>query len=160
MSIESDIFKKCTPSFDKISLYGFIKKGKSYFFEQLFKEGEFKAVIEITASGGIIGTVYDMENGDEFLPLRVETQEGAFVGKVREEYEKILVNIRENCFSENYFIFPQTNRIASAIINKYGIAPVFMWKKFPNYGVFKNNADFDARILFVQFSISLCQIRN
>ena len=138
MSIESEIFKKYTPDYDKIAEYGFVKKGKNYLIERLFKKDEFKAVIEISQTGERRGTVYDMENGDEFLPLRVESQQGAFVGEIREEYKKILEDIKWNCFSENYFIFPQTNRIADAMIERYGNKPVFMWDKFPNYGVFKN----------------------
>lgn len=138
MSIESEIFKKYTPDYDKITKFGFVQKGKNYILERLFKNEEFKAVVEVSKTGEIRGTVYDMENGDEFLPLRVENQQGAFVGEVREEYVKVLTEIRENCFLENYFIFPQTNRISKVMIERYENKPVFMWDKFPNYGVFKN----------------------
>ncbi len=138
MSIESEIFKKYIPDFDKIKEFGFINKNGKFIFDKLFRNGEFKAVIELLNSENIRGTVYDMENGDEFLPLKIESQQGAFVGEIRDEYKKILENIRDNCFIEKYFIFPQTNRISDFMIKKYCNKPVFMWEKFPNYGVFKN----------------------
>ena len=138
MSIESDIFKKYTPDFNKLVEYGFKKNKTRYFCEKLFKNREFKAIIEISKDGIITGKVIDIENNDEFLPLKVETTQGAFVGELREEYKTILTDIRDNCFSKNYFMFPQANRIANIIIQKYGDAPKFMWEQYPDYGVFKN----------------------
>ena len=141
MALEDDFFRKYTPDFNKLVEYGFKQEKSKYLFEKLFRRNEFKAVIEISKSGKIKGKVFDIENQDEFLPLRYfpqETQEGAFVGEIRNEYEKVLTDIRENCFSKNYFIFPQANRITNLIIQKYGDYPDFMWEKFPDYGVFKN----------------------
>ena len=138
MTIVDEIFKKYTPDFKKLIEYGFKKNKTKYSFEKVFKNNQFKAVIEIKKDGNLTGTVYDLENNDEFLPLKVETQQGAFIGAIREEYKSILADIRDNCFSKNYFIFPQSNRITNLIIKKYGDIPNFMWEKFPNFGVFKN----------------------
>ena len=138
MTIEEDIFKKYTTNFKKLIEYGFSKNKAVYHYEKLFRNNEFKAVIEISKEGVIVGKVYDSENNDEFLPLKIETQQGAFVAEIREEYKSILIDIRDNCFSENYFIFPQSNRITDIIIKKYGDNPNFMWERFDGYGVFKN----------------------
>lgn len=138
MNIESEIFKRHSVNFKKLVEYGFKKNKNSYSFEKLFKNSEFKAVVKIDNNGSIIGSVYDTENNDEFLPLKVETQEGSFIGEVREEYKKILIDIRKNCFSENYFLSKQANRITELIISKYGDEPKFMWDDEPFCGVFKN----------------------
>lgn len=138
MSIEEDIFQKYIPDIKKLIKYGFKKNKTVYRYEKIFKNSEFKAVIEISKTGKISGMVYDIENNDEFLPLKVESQQGAFVGEVKEEYKNILTDIRDSCFSENYFMFPQANRITNLIISKYGDNPDFMWKNFSDYGVFKN----------------------
>ena len=138
MKIEDNIFQRYTPNFKKITDYGFKKNKTSYYFEKVFNNGEFKAVINITKNGKITGKVIDLENNDEFLPLRAEAQQGAFVGKIRKEYKQILTDIRDNCFLHNDFIYNQTNRINNAIITKYGDKPEFMWEKFPNCGVYKN----------------------
>ena len=141
MALEDDFFRKYTPDFNKLVKYGFKQEKSKYLFEKLFRRNEFKAVIEISKSGKIKGKVFDIENQDEFLPLRYfpqETQEGAFVGEIREEYNKILTDIRKKCFSEKYFVSPQSNRITRAVIEKYGNEPVFMWEQTPGCGVFKN----------------------
>lgn len=137
VSIETDIFQKFSPDFDKLVNYGFKKQRNKYIYEKLFLNDEFKAVVEIDKNGKVMGTVYDLENNDEFLPLRVEYQEGSFVGKVRDEYIRILTDIREKCFSENYFLSPQSNRLAKRIFIKYGNKPEFLWEQSPNCGVFR-----------------------
>ena len=140
MTITNEVFKKYTPDFKKLIKYGFSKNKTVYRYEKLFRNNEFKAVIEITKEGFITDKVYDLENDDEFLPLKIEkTQQGSFVAEIREEYKLILTDIRDNCFSENYFVFPQSNRITDIIIKKYGNNPNFMWEKFDGYGVFKNS---------------------
>ena len=138
MNIENDIFKKYTPDYNKLIEYGFSKNKTVYQYEKFFENNEFKAVIEISKNGIITGKVIELENNDEFLPLKIETQQGIFVGIIREEYKRILIDIRDNCFSKNYFIFPQSNRITHLIISKYENKPDFMWEQFEGYGVFKN----------------------
>ncbi len=105
----------------------------------MFKDDLFKAVIVINSDKQITGTVYDLEGNDEFLPLRLENQQGSFVGEVREEYVKILEDIREKCFTRKYYISPQANRITNLVIKKYGNEPEFLWKTTPGTGVFRNS---------------------
>lgn len=136
MSIEDNIFKRYSPDFDKLKEYGF----KNLVLEKLFKNNLFKAVITVNTEGKVSGTVYDLENDDEFLPLRVETNQGAFVGEVRAAYEELLEDIRDNCFSKKYYLYPQSNRITNLIISKYGDEPEFLWKTTPGTGVFRNPA--------------------
>ena len=128
MSIESNIFKRYTPDWDKCK--------KEY--EKIFLNGSFKSVIKISEQGEVTGTVYDLENNDEFLPLRIDSNEGAFVAKVRDEYEKILIQIRDNNFIKNHFIYSQSNRITQLIYKKYGDKPEFLWEKFDGSGIFRN----------------------
>ena len=138
MSIENDIFLKFSPDFDKLLDYGFIKKNNNYYFEQYFLNNSFKSAITISATGDISGTVYDIENDDEFLPLRVENQEGSFVGEVKNAYSDVLIDIRNKCFTKNYFISVQGNRITNLIYKKYKDRPLFLWDDTPSAGVFKN----------------------
>lgn len=138
MSIEENIFKRYNPDFDKLLQYGFIKKNNIYILKKIFMNDEFKAVVEINAEGKICGTVIDQENDEEFLPLRIENNQGAFAAEVRSAYEGLLLEICENCFTKKYYIFPQSNRITNALIAKYGDEPEFLWKTTPGTGVFRN----------------------
>ena len=128
MTIESNIFKRYTPNWD------ICKKE----YQKLFLEDTFKAVVKVSETGEVTGTVYDLENEEEFLPLRIENNQGAFVSKVRDEYEKILTEIRDTYFMKNHFIYPQSNRITRKILSKYGDEPEFLWEKFDGSGVFRN----------------------
>ena len=140
MSIEDNIFKRYSPDFKKFVSYGFKKNGNCFTIEKLFKDDLFKAVITVNNDGKVSGAVYDLENDDEFLPLRIETNQGAFVGEVQAAYEKLLEDIRDNCFSKKYYIYPQSNRITNLIISKYKDEPEFLWKTTPGTGVFRNPA--------------------
>ena len=140
MTMEDKIFNRYSPDFKKLKDYGFKKVNNSFTIESFFKDDLFKAVITVDIEGKVTGCVYDIENDDEFLPLRVETNQGAFVGEVRAAYEELLENIRDNCFSKKYYIFPQSNRITNLMIKKYGDEPEFLWKTTPGTGVFRNPA--------------------
>ncbi len=138
MIIEDKIFKRYSPDFKKFIKYGFKKADNKFIIEKQFKDDSFKALIVVNSNGKVSGTVFDLENNDEFLPLRVESNQGAFVGEVRAAYEELLKTIRDNCFIKKYYIYPQSNRITNLIIKKYGNEPEFLWKTTPGSGVFRN----------------------
>lgn len=133
------IFKRYSPDFDKLNKFGFKKVGDGFVIEKLFKDNLFKAVVTVNLNGDVSGTVYDIENDDEFLPLRVKASHGVFVSETRAAYEKLLIEIRDNCFAKKYYIFPQSNRITNLIIEKYGNRPEFLWKTTPGSGVVRNS---------------------
>lgn len=138
MNIEENIFRRYLPDFAKLKKYGFKENENTFVIEKLFKNDLFKAVITVNTEGIISGRVYDIESDDEFLPLRVESNQGAFVGEVRTAYESLLENIRDNCFVKKYFIYPQSNRIVNLIKAKYGNEPEFLWEMAPGSGVIRN----------------------
>lgn len=136
MTIEEKIFKRTIIDFDRLAKFGFTKSGDSWTYSELFMNGDFKAVVNVTPTGVVSGTVFEVATEDEFLPLRVENMEG-FAGEVRAEYQKILENIKADCCRINYFAHPQANRLTQAIYNAYGDEPIFPWDN-DDAGVFKN----------------------
>ena len=138
MTIEEDVFRRYTVDFDKLKKFGFKKQGNIFVIEKSFKENLFKAVITINLKSDVSGIVYDVENDDEFLLLKAQSAQGAFVGEVRDEYKRLLEKIRDNCFSKKYYIYPQSNRITNLIKQKYGDEPEFLWEKFQGSGIFRN----------------------
>lgn len=139
MSIESNIFQRFTPNFEKLIEFGFSEFDNQYIYKTNFFNNQFRAIIEISKSFELNGTVYDSENEDEYLPLRVENLQGGFAEEVKTKYEELLIDLRTKCFDKNYFIFSQSNRITKFLIEKYGSSPEFLWKKFSGSGVFRNN---------------------
>ena len=138
MTIEEEIFRKTKIDFDKISKYGFKKDKSCYKYSKNIMNNTFRVDIEINKGGQVKGKVYDLSFGDEYTNFRIEDSTGSFVGQVREEFESVLKDIRNNCFYRKNFIFEQSNRITKAIKEKYGDEPEFEWEKFPGYATFRN----------------------
>jgi predicted DNA-binding protein (MmcQ/YjbR family) len=137
MNIEKDVFKRFSVNYNKLIEYGFKKDNDIYVFEKNFLDNDFKAIISINSLGLVSGKVIENELDEEYTLLKTEAI-GEFVGKVREAYKEILLDIRNNCFESNFFIFDQTNRINNYIKEKYGNDPEFLWESSPGAGVYRN----------------------
>ena len=137
MNIENDVFKRFSVNYKKLEDYGFKKNDNDYVLEKNFLNNDFKAIITISFNGNISGKVIENELDEEYTLLRTEIV-GEFVGKVREAYKDVLMDIRKHCFEPNYFIYDQTNRINSYIKEKYHDDPEFLWDNSPGCGVYRN----------------------
>lgn len=137
MNIEKDIFKRTIVNFKQIELYGFKKENNKYIFEKNFLKDDFKAIITIDDKGIISGKVIDLQINEEYTNINTEMT-GEFINKVRESYKDILIDIRNKCFENKYFLFDQSNRINKYIKDKYNNEPEFLWNKFPGYAVYRN----------------------
>lgn len=138
INIEKEIFKRSHVITEKLLDNGFKKNKDTYTLEKLFLNDEFKAIITIDKNGNVSGKVIDLQVGEEYTNIRTEMN-GKFVNKVREEYQNILLDIKNNCFETYYFIHNQANRITKYIKDKYMDEPEFLWDKFAGYGVFRNS---------------------
>ncbi len=138
MSIESNVFKRAHVDFAKLTDYGFVREDDDFSFEKIFMDGQFKAVIKIDKSGELRGDVYDVSEGEVYLPMRVNAVSAGFAAKVRVEYEWILTDIKEHCFNISCFVGEQANRLADLILKKYAVSPEFPWEKYSDCGVFRN----------------------
>lgn len=137
MNIENELFKRTKIDFKKLERYGFIKEHDIYKCSKEFMD-HFRADITIDEKDNVSGKVIDIRIDDEYIQFKVKDQVGAFANKVREEYEKILKDIIDNCCEKQNFITEQANKIATLILNEYHDKPEFVWDKFPGYGLFRN----------------------
>ena len=137
MKIEEEIFKRYCVCLDKLESFGFQKENDVYVYNKNFLDNQFKAVITISNDGKITGKVIETDLNEEYINLRIN-YENTFVNSVRNAYNEILVDIRNNCYIKKAFISNQSNRIAEYIYNKYSDSPEFLWAKFPGFGVFRN----------------------
>ena len=135
--LEEELFKRSHPSYNKIEKYGFIKSKDNYLYQTSILDNSFKVLITITSKGKVLGKIIDQETNEEYLNFRTNMQ-GEFVNKVRNTYEELLKDIRKNCFTTDYFMNNQANRITKYIEEKYHISPSFLWDNLPYAGVFKN----------------------
>lgn len=134
MSIESDIFKKTKVNIPSLLSYGFMKEKDSYIYKKkVLDDLETRITFK---QGHISGTIYDLESDDEYIIFRVSHNIGGYASRVKNEYERILVDIKDHCFINTYFRSEQANRITNLIKNIYHDEPDFPWND--DNGVFRN----------------------
>ncbi len=146
MSMESDLFRKFRPDYDRMEEYGFIPGEGGYRYIRNFLDEEFRAEIFIPDeepwnSEHIKAKVIETDTGMEYLPIRNPDQAGVFVSEVRTAYLDILEEIAENCFISMPFAGNQANRIALSVLKNYGDHPDYPWESYPDYAVFRNPAN-------------------
>ena len=137
--MEEEIFKKRKLNIEKLVNFGFILEDNQHKYSKKIIGNSFRVDIIISKEGKVKGEIYDLETNDQYTNFRLENIEGVFVNRVKQENKTILIDIANNCFDEKYFLFEQSNRLTKLINEKYNIRPEFLWKKFPNYGVFRNS---------------------
>lgn len=138
MKIEDTIFKNYTLNQDKLIPFGFIKKDDTYIYSKKFMDDTFRADITIDNQNKITGKIYDLDSECEYTNFRIENITGSFALTVKNHYQNILKNIRNHCFSKQYFAYSQTNRITKLIMDKYQSIPEFLWEKYPTDAIFRN----------------------
>ena len=138
MNIESEIFKKSKVNKESLLNYGFIKEKDNYVFTKSIMDDKFLVKVSISKDSEVIGKIYDLSfNSEEYTAYR-RMSAGAFASLVKDQYENILKDIKKHCFTTDYFLFPQTNRMIKKIIEEFQEEPHFLWEDTPDACVFKN----------------------
>ena len=135
--LEKEVFKRRTILLDKLEKFGFIRENGNFVFERKIYEGMI-ARVTVSSDGEVSGEVYDEDFKEPYVNYRVESATGAFVVGVRNAYLALLEEIADAVTEQKLYMGDQTNRIHAYICEKYDVKPEFMWKKFPNFGVYRN----------------------
>lgn len=144
-----NIFKKSIPDYKKLVKYGFKKEGFCYKYSVKIID-DLEAIITV-CNDKVDSKIIDTAFGEEYTNHKISNQTGEFVGKVREEYTKILNNIKDKCFIDKPFITNQANRISKLIFTKYKSLPIFKWDNL-DAAVFENNNKWFGLIMNVDRS--------
>ena len=92
-------------------------------------------IVRISPEGELSAGVYDADSGDEYT-LHLSSQAvGAFVGRVRTEYDGVLQKIAEGCFDTKVFKTELADKIIRCVREKYRNEFEFLWNKFPNNAI-------------------------
>ncbi len=136
MKLVDEIFNKSIFNETKLLEYGFIKIESSFFYNTKIHNNKFELELSVS-NGKASGKLIDLDFNDEYTQINIEGPVGSFIGNLREECEKILIDIRDKCCSVERFISSQANSIPKYIDNKYGIKIEFLWEKYPGFGIFR-----------------------
>lgn len=130
-------FKNRKINYKDLLDYGFIKEKGLYTYEETIMDGEFKVVVEIendVAKSKLI----EMAFNEEYLNVDNLDAVGEYVGSIREEYNKVINKIVDNCTEKDIFKNTQTKAVIKYIMDKYGDSLEFLWEKFDDNGIWRN----------------------
>lgn len=147
--MDLDVFKRSVTDYEKLIDYGFILKDGNYLYNVKIMDGNFE--VRIVINDKVSSKIIDLDFNTEYTNHMVTGQSGEFVSRVREEYLKVLNDIRDKCFLSKPFIGKQANRIALKIFDKYNDKPIFKWEN-NDAAVFENNGKWYGIIMNVDKS--------
>ena len=147
--IVEEIFKLYSPNFDKLTKFGFKKQNNKYLYEKTILDRQFNFMFKIELSGNMEAKVFDAQFGDEYI-LHLMEDIGEFAIRVKNEYEKILTEIRDACFEKVVFKSKNARMLINYVREKYGDELEFLWESSPDVAILrrKDNRKWYA-VLFV-----------
>lgn len=148
--------------------FGFVRLGGAYVYNEDILNAQFSLTVRVK-DNAVSAEVYDKEAENPYYLFAVEGAEGAFVGEVRAEYDRILTAVSEKCFSRAEVYREKT---AQAVIkyakNKYGTPLEFLWEDENSVMRRKDNRKWyvaflvvDGKKLFAEGEgkIEICDVR-
>lgn len=138
MNLEDEIFRKTRLNEGKLLSYGFTKEKNVYTYSKTILNDSFKVVVEVNKEGKVKGKVIDLSFDEEYKNYRIENATGKFVTLVRDEFTKLLNDIKDKAFDKSLFVGAQANRIAKLIFEKYHDLPDYPFSNDDISGVFRN----------------------
>ena len=123
--------------FNKLLEYGFKKEQNKYLFKEKICNNQFEIIVEVL-NNNMTSKLIDDINKEEYILVDIKDSLGEFVGKVREEYDKIIQDIIDKCTSMNIFKSMEAKEIISYIKNKYQDELEYLWDKFPENAIWRN----------------------
>lgn len=133
MTIEETIFNRYSIDENKLLEYGF---NSDYVYTVDILDNSFRVIITYIDKK-ITGKIIDLSFDEEYTNFRIE-RSGEFNLKIRSEYERILLDIREKTCTKRTYIYDQANRIDKYIFSKYDVVADFPFKSSPYHGVYRN----------------------
>lgn len=129
------IFKHKKPLKDKLISYGFLPFEKGFTYTCPLKKIQMELTVTVETGGKVNTRLIDKTTEDEYVLHLVKNASGSFIGSVKDEYEKILTHIANNCFTEEVFKAPQSKRVIAYFRNKYGDELEHLWADAPDNAI-------------------------
>ena len=136
MDIIKSVFKFKKADADKLPRYGFTREGEKLVY-RTFICGTLRLTVVIGNDGSIKTEVWDTEAEEPYTLFLVEGAAGEFVGKVREEYTRVLEDIAANCFETQIFKCENTAKIIEYARKTYGDEAEYLWEDLPYAAVIR-----------------------
>ncbi len=133
-----DILQHYKVQWDTLESYGFKKEKDFYRYEYTMDIEGFVLEVVINADASIDTLVLDTHFNEPYTLYKTDAQ-GEFVGQIRQEVEDVIKDIIQHCFIFQMYQQEQTNRLLKKIEALYGDSIEYLWKRYPNNGIFRRS---------------------
>ena len=133
MTIEESVFNRYLIDENSLLDYGF---NSDYVYTTDILNNAFKVIITYF-NKKITGKIIDLSFDEEYTNFRID-KSGEFNLRIKSEYERILLDIRDKTCTKRTYIFDQANRINDYIYLKYKVSPDFPFTSSKYHGVYRN----------------------
>ena len=135
------ILKDLKIDFQKLLQLGFVQESSYYKYETKIMNNQFSLIIKIDTNNVINSDVIELSTNEKFILYNISSATGEFVGRIREEYNKIIEKVKHNCCSKNIFKSEYANLIIEYVRQKYDDELEYLWDKFPNNAIWRNKSN-------------------
>ena len=135
--MENQIFKNKKFNFKKLKDFGFKQINNEYVYNTDLLDKQFSLNVVVSPQELLITKLTDKSTGELYTLHLLEGVSGAFVGKIKEEYNAILENICNKCCEKSIFKFEYTKNIIEFVRKEYGDELEFLWEKFLDNAIFR-----------------------
>ena len=132
--LEKELFSHYSIDEKKLLSYGFQPEGHTLVYSQELANDHFRIII--TYDRALSGKIIDLAFGEEYVNFRMESATG-YSAEIRNQFEALLLDIRDKCCKNQYFQSEQARRINEFIYETYDVMPEFLWPNIPSYAAFR-----------------------
>ena len=122
---------------DKLLGYGFKKDNNKYIYSKRINNDEFNVEV-IYKDNKLISRIIDLDTNYEYTLVDNSKSNGIFVNNIREEYEKILDDIKGKVLDISPFHSDNLKKIVGYIKEKYDSDLEYLWEKFKDVAIWRN----------------------
>jgi len=135
--IEKDYFLYQKFNFDLLIPFGFKKDNHGYLFSTLIVENSFELKVRVSKNGEVDTKVIDLFSQEEYILHRINKPKGTYALKVKEAYEEVLEEIKQQCTFRQVFQSETTEKVITYIKEKYNDELEYLWEDSPTNAVFR-----------------------
>lgn len=137
MDTIKNIFQRKALVPEKLLSFGFTQDANTYSYSTVLPDSGFEIRVQVTEQGEVSAIVMDPVSNEPYTLHLVEGAAGSFVGAVRSEYEQVLCEIAEACFTPDVFKRVQTKELIAYVRGKYEDEPEYLWAKSPDSAIWR-----------------------
>ena len=134
---ENDYFKLYKVEIEKLMEYGFIIENDTYTFSTNLMNNDLKMYVIITKKQEITTKLIDIFSNEEYILHKIRKANGNYISKVKEQYQQVLEDIKNNCFVKEIFKNEKTKEVIRYVYETFGDELEFLWGEDSCSAVFR-----------------------